>query len=91
MWGEAGVMIYNTATRNRRATSHPASLGANVRDAWPEVRDFNDHVIKVVPGGQAPCIQDQELTLHRNGQADEQMWMNLDYSPIIGEQPCRSA
>ncbi|WP_432377240.1 PAS domain-containing protein [Duganella sp. P38] len=84
LWGEQGVMIYNDGYSLFAASRHPMSLGANVREAWPEVADFNDHVIKVGLAGGTLAYQDQELTLHRSGKP-EQVWMNLDYSPIVDE------
>jgi PAS domain S-box-containing protein len=84
LWGEQGVMIYNDGYAEFAASRHPLSLGANVREAWPEVADFNDHVIKVGLAGQTLAYVDQELTLYRSGQP-EQVWMNLDYSPIVDE------
>jgi len=84
MWGEAGVMIYNSGYAEIASDKHPALLGAKVRDAWPEARDFNDNVMRVCMAGKTLHYAKQELTLHRNGR-DEQIWFNLDYSPIIGE------
>ncbi|MYM84956.1 PAS domain-containing protein [Duganella sp. FT50W] len=84
LWGTEGVMIYNDGYSVFAANRHPASLGANVREAWPEVAAFNDHVISVGLAGGTLAYQDQELTLYRSGKA-EQVWMNLDYSPIVDE------
>jgi len=81
---EQGVMIYNDGYSVFAGGRHPMSLGANVREAWPEVADFNDHVIKVGLAGRTLAYTDQELTLHRNG-GPEQVWMNLDYSPVLDE------
>ena len=84
MWGEDGVMIYNDAYAVVAGARHPELLGTKVRDAWPEVPDFNDNVMNVVLGGNTLSYIDQEMTLHRSGRP-EQVWMSLDYSPIIGE------
>ena len=84
LWGEEGVMIYNDAYSVFAETRHPLLLGSNVREGWPEVADFNDNVMKVGLAGNTLSYVDQELTLHRSGKP-EQVWMNLDYSPIIGE------
>ena len=84
MWGEAGVMIYNSGYAEIARDKHPALLGVEVRDAWPEARDFNDQVMRVCMSGKTLHYEDQELTLHRDGR-DEQIWFNLHYSPIIGE------
>ncbi|MBD8529197.1 MULTISPECIES: PAS domain S-box protein [unclassified Massilia] len=84
MWGEEGVMIYNSGYAEIARDKHPALLGTVVRDAWPEARDFNDHVMRVCMTGKTLHYEEQELTLHRNGR-DEQIWFNLHYSPIVGE------
>src|SRR5690606_9550337 len=84
LWGELGVMIYNDAYSVFAGHRHPALFGSNVREGWPEVADFNDNVMKVGLGGGTLAYQDQELTLHRKGYP-EQVWMNLDYSPVLEE------
>ena len=83
LWGEDGVMIYNDAYSGFAGGRHPELFGSKVREGWPEVADFNDNVMKVGLFGGTLAYQDQELTLFRNGAA-EQVWMNLDYSPIRG-------
>ncbi|MEO5698035.1 MAG: ATP-binding protein, partial [Burkholderiaceae bacterium] len=84
LWGERGVMVYNDAYAEFAGARHPRLLGSNVREGWDEVADFNDHVMKVGLAGRNLSYSDQELTLHRNGRA-EQVWMNLDYSPLLDE------
>jgi PAS domain S-box-containing protein len=82
LWGEDGVMIYNDAYSGFAGARHPQLLGSKVREGWPEVADFNDNVMKVGLAGGTLSYRDKELTLHRNGRP-EQVWMNLDYSPIV--------
>lgn len=84
LWGAAGVMIYNDAYAVFAANRHPKLLGANVREGWPEVATFNDHVMAVCLGGGTLAFRDQEMTLLRSGKP-EQVWMNLDYSPVLDE------
>ena len=84
LWGEDGVMIYNDAYSVFADRRHPQILGSKVREGWPEVAHFNDHVMKVGLAGGTLAYRDQELTLNRSGKA-EQVWMNLDYSPILDE------
>jgi PAS domain S-box-containing protein len=84
LWGEHGVMIYNDAYSEFAGGRHPKLLGCKVREGWPEVADFNDNVMKVGLSGGTLSYSDQELTLHRNGRP-EQVWMNLDYSPVPGD------
>jgi PAS domain-containing protein len=85
LWGPHGVMIYNDAYSVFAGGRHPRLLGSRVREGWPEVADFNDHVMKVGLAGGTLSYSDQELTLFRSGQA-EQVWMNLDYSPLLDEE-----
>ncbi len=84
LWGQAGVMIYNDAYSVFAGGRHPRLLGSNVREGWPEVADFNDHVMRVGLAGGTLSYRDQELTLFRNERA-EQVWMNLDYSPLLDD------
>ncbi len=85
LWSEDGVMIYNDAYSVFAGGRHPALLGSKVREGWPEVADFNDNVMKVCLAGGTLAYRDQELTLHRTGQP-EQVWMNLDYSPVMDRE-----
>jgi PAS domain S-box-containing protein len=84
LWGEAGIMIYNDAYSVFAGGRHPKLLGSKVREGWPEVADFNDNVMKVGLSGGTLAYKDQELTLNRHGRP-EQVWMNLDYSPVLDE------
>ena len=89
LWGEDGVMIYNDAYSGFAGARHPQLLGSRVREGWPEVADFNDHVMKTGLSGKTLAFRDQHRVLSRAGQA-ESVWMNLDYSPIRDEcgVPC---
>ena len=84
LWGEEGIMLYNDAYSVFAGRRHPELLGSKVREGWPEVADFNDHVMKVGLAGGTLAYRDQELTLSRHGKP-EQVWMNLDYSPVLDE------
>jgi PAS domain S-box-containing protein len=84
LWGEDGVMLYNDAYSTFAGSRHPQLLGSKVREGWQEVAQFNDNVMKVGLAGGTLSYKDQELTLYRNGQA-EQVWLNLDYSPVLNE------
>jgi PAS domain S-box-containing protein len=84
LWGEDGLMLYNDAYSIFAGGRHPDILGSKVREGWGEVADFNDHVMKVGLAGGTLAYRDQELTLYRNGRP-EQVWMNLDYSPVLDE------
>ncbi|WP_114771183.1 PAS domain-containing protein [Microvirga subterranea] len=84
LWGADGIMIYNDAYTVFAGGRHPRLLGSKVLEGWAEVADFNANVMRVGMAGGTLSYRDQELTLHRHG-APEQVWMNLDYSPVIDE------
>lgn len=86
LWGPQGTMIYNEAYSGFAGGRHPELLGCAVREGWPEVADFNDNVMKTVLAGGVLSYSDQELTLRRRDGQPEQVFMNLDYSPVIGEE-----
>lgn len=84
LWGDDGIMLYNDAYSVFAGGRHPELLGSKVREGWPEVADFNDHVMRVGLAGGTLSYRDQELVLHRHGQP-ENVLMNLDYSPVLGD------
>lgn len=84
LWGPQGVMLYNDAYSLFAGGRHPELLGSNVREGWPEVADFNDHVMQVGLAGGTLRYTDHELTLYRHGRP-ERVWMDLDYSPVLDE------
>jgi PAS domain S-box-containing protein len=84
LWGKDGCMIYNDAYAVFAGARHPQLLGSKVVEGWPEVADFNRNVMKQVLQGKTLSYDNQQLTLHRNNVAEE-VWMNLNYSPIADE------
>jgi PAS domain S-box-containing protein len=84
LWGEDGVMIYNDGYSEFAGGRHPRLLGSKVREGWPEVADFNDKIMKVCLAGGTLAYREQLLTLNRTGKP-EQVWLDLDYSPVLDE------
>ncbi len=82
LWGQDGVMIYNDAFATFAGERHPELLGAAVREAWPEVADFNDNVMRVCLAKGTLSYRDRELTLRRRSRP-EQVWTDLDYGPVL--------
>lgn len=82
LWGPHGVMVYNDAYAEFAGARHPALLGSHVIEGWPEVAEFNQHVMREGLAGRNLSYKDQQMTLHRNGAA-ELVWLNLDYSPLL--------
>jgi hypothetical protein len=58
LWGEDGIMIYNDAYSVFAGQRHPQLLGSKVREGWPEVADFNDHIMKVGLAGGTLAYRD---------------------------------
>jgi PAS domain S-box-containing protein len=85
LWGPDGVMIYNDAYAGFSGQRHPRLLGSKVLEGWPEVADFNAHVMNSVrTEGGTLKYRNQMLVLHR-GKGPEAVWLDLDYSPVIDE------
>ncbi|MDP1986627.1 sensor histidine kinase [Phenylobacterium sp.] len=84
LWGPQGVMLYNDAYSVFAGARHPELLGSNVLEGWPEVADFNAHVMEVGLAGGSLSYSNQELVLYRHGRA-ENVVMNLDYTPVFDE------
>ena len=78
-------MIYNDGYSAFAGGRHPNLFGSKVREGWPEVADFNDNIMKVGLAGETLAYRDFPLTLYRHGGKPEQVWLNLDYSPLLGE------
>jgi two-component system CheB/CheR fusion protein len=84
LWGRDGVMLYNDAYSVFAGGRHPRLLGSKVLEGWPEVASFNANVMKAGLAGGTLAYKDQHLVLYRNGVAED-VWMNLDYSPVPGD------
>lgn len=85
LWGKDGIMIYNDAYAVFAGQRHPRLLGSKVVEGWPEVADFNRNVMRHGLQGKTLSYRDQQLTLFRNN-VSEEVWMDLNYSPIMDER-----
>jgi PAS domain S-box-containing protein len=85
LWGPSGVMIYNDAYAKFAGSRHPNLLGIDLLIGWPEVAEFNGHVMDTVfRRGQTLAYRDRHFVLVRNG-VPEDAFLHLDYSPILDE------
>ena len=84
LWGRPGYMIYNDAYSVFAGGRHPYLLGTPVELGWPEVADFNRHVVDTCLAGETLTFNSKELVLLRAGQP-ENVWMDLYYSPVPGD------
>ncbi|MCG6576686.1 response regulator [Pseudomonas sp. AF32] len=81
LWGRQGFMIYNDAYAEFAGGRHPYLLGCAVELGWPEVAEFNRHVLDVCLAGGTLSYRSKELVLLRNGKPED-VWMDLFYSPV---------
>ncbi|MGF6113106.1 PAS domain S-box-containing protein [Pseudomonas frederiksbergensis] len=84
LWGRAGYMIYNDAYSVFAGGRHPYLLGSPVELGWPEVADFNRHVVDTCLAGGTLSYHNKELVLLRDG-VPEDVWMDLYYSPVADD------
>jgi PAS domain S-box-containing protein len=82
LWGPDGILIYNDAYADVAGSRHPGLLGMKVLEAWPEAVDLNSQVLQTCLAGDTLSYEDQPLLLYREGEPDE-VWVDLDYSPIL--------
>ena len=84
LWGEHGYMVYNDAYSVFAGGRHPYLLGCPVELGWPEVADFNRHVMDTCLAGGTLSYRDKKLELLRNGKPED-VWLDLYYSPVAGD------
>ncbi|NSL70233.1 hypothetical protein C6Y62_00160 [Hyphomicrobium sulfonivorans] len=84
LWGPEGTMIYNDGYASFVGSRHPSLLGQPVLVGWPETADFNQRVIENVLAGESLSFRDKHFTL-RLHETPQDVWTNLDYSPILGD------
>ena len=80
--GERGVLIYNDAYAAFAGQRHPEVFGLPAEDAWPEIAEWNRHVIAMGLSGRSMCQENLYLPLRRPG-LQEDAWMNLYYNPLL--------
>jgi PAS domain S-box-containing protein len=84
MWGREGTFFYNDAYIPIVGARHPAVLGMAIADGWPEVAAFNANVIQTVLQGGHLSYREEHLLLLRNGEPED-VWLDIDFSPIIDD------
>jgi PAS domain S-box-containing protein len=84
LWGRSGYMIYNDAYAVFAGGRHPYLLGCPVETGWPEVAEFNRHVMATCLAGGTLSYRDKELVLLREGKPED-VWMDLYYSPVADD------
>ncbi len=77
-------MIYNDAYSRFAGGRHPYLLGSPVELGWPEVAEFNRHVVDTCLAGGTLSYHNKALVLLRDG-VPEDVWMDLYYSPVADD------
>ncbi|MBV4458113.1 PAS domain-containing protein [Pseudomonas sp. COR58] len=85
LWGRDGYMIYNDAYSRFAGGRHPYLLGTPVEMGWPEVADFNRHVVDTCLAGGTLEYRNKVLVLLRDG-VPEDVWLDLYYSPVADDR-----
>ena len=84
LWGPSGTMIHNDAYAAFAGSRHRDQLGAAVHAAWPEVVDFNTHVLRTCLAGGSLQYRNYPMRLNRDG-VEQDVWMDLSYCPVFDE------
>ena len=86
LWGPDGIMIYNDGYAVFAADRHPGLLGSKVLEGWPEAADLNSNVLQTCyHRGGTLSFKDLPLTLYRNKGEPEDLWLDLNYGPVLDE------
>jgi PAS domain S-box-containing protein len=83
LWGRDGTLIYNDGYSRIAGGRHPAILGLPAETAFPEIAAFNRNVLDTCLAGRSLSLREELLPLNRHGYV-ENVWLNIDYSPISG-------
>ena len=84
MWGPQGTLIYNDAHIPINGERGLEIVGQSVREAWPEIADLCDHVMRTCLAGGTLSYREHELVLQR-AQGPERLWVNIDHTPVLDE------
>ncbi|WP_339432909.1 hybrid sensor histidine kinase/response regulator [Pseudomonas sp. EA_65y_Pfl2_P78] len=85
LWGRAGYMIYNDAYSTFAGGRHPFLLGSPVELGWPEVAEFNRHVVDTCLAGGTLSFRNKDMVLLRDG-IPEEVCLDLYYSPVANDE-----
>jgi PAS domain S-box-containing protein len=82
-WGDGLIQFYNDAYRPSLGNTgkHPAALGQNAVDCWPEIWPVIYPLIQKVLAGESVWSEDQLIPIYRNGRLEDVYW-TFSYSPV---------
>jgi PAS domain S-box-containing protein len=82
--GEDGILIYNQAYADFAGSRHPEIFGMPALLAWPEAAEFNRDKIGRGLAGLTTSLPAEEMVLNLDGHP-ETFWLELNYSPVLGD------
>ena len=83
LWGPEGILLYNEGYAVIAGARHPSVLGSRALESWPEVASLNQRVMDICLAGAPLSLREEFMILLRNG-FPEEVWLDVDYSPIPG-------
>lgn len=82
-WGKKDTLIYNEGFVPLAGKKHPDILGKSVTEAWPEVYDKMQQVMKTVMAtGKVYVEEEAQYFLHRSGYLEE-CYFTWSFVPLI--------
>jgi PAS domain S-box-containing protein len=86
-WGPDFVLIYNDGYRPILGEKHPWALGLPFREAWPEVQAQLGPLHDALLSGERKAVyfDDLLLRIRRRGEAFEDAYFTVSYSPVRDE------
>jgi PAS domain S-box-containing protein len=85
LWGRDGTILYNDGFAAFAGARHPACLGQNVADGWPELAAIHARMMDAGFSGGPVELREDLLVLQRNAHAED-VWVDMDLSLLPGVQ-----
>ncbi len=85
-WGTELICFYNDAYRPSLGENgkHPTILGLPAKQAWPEIWEIIEPLIKKVLSGEPVWSEDKLIPIYRNGRIEDVYW-TFSYGPLYDE------
>ncbi len=84
-WGPQRALLYNDAYAEILASRHPAALGRDFLEVWPEIRHDLSPIVAQAYAGEAVHMEDIELLLLRKGYPEETHFA-FSYTPVRDQE-----
>ncbi|WP_234419308.1 hybrid sensor histidine kinase/response regulator [Sphingomonas sp. EC-HK361] len=82
-WGDDMVALYNDAYAPTIGDKHPAALGRPAREAWAELWDDLEPLLRhVVTTGETYAAKDRPFYIERHDGLGEEVYFDISYSAI---------